>query len=321
MMASFKRVLVAGGAGYIGSHVVEELLRRNYHVVVGDNFEAGDEARLNAVKDSIIIKPVDFKFREHCIKALEGVDAVINLAAKVSGVGYSSAHHSEMFTGTLQPNLNLLEAAAKKGIKNYFHMSSSCVYSDLARIPTPESLWDQHDPEQANQGYGWAKRMGEIQCRYMAREYGMKIAIGRPSNVFGGKGYSKTHVIPSILRRVFAGEDPLVVWGSGDQTRNFVHVESVAYCVVELLEKEVTDAVNIGDETQTSIKKLVTTILELTDNRPKLVFDKTKPEGTKHKALDSTLLRRLVPGFRISDDFLTGVKEMLEAFTAHERRP
>jgi len=311
-----KRVLVTGGAGYIGSHLVEELLRRGADVSVADNLETGTRKNLDSLGRPVPLHEVDLREFSSCVRVARGMEVVMNLAARAYGVGYSFAHHGDMLTSTLQISLNMLEAARLAGIRRFLVVSTSCVYPDDAPMPTPEMDKFTGLPEAANEGYGWAKRIAELQAEYYAREHGMEIAIVRPFNAYGGARYAwkgeKSHVVPMLIQRVLAGEDPLTVWGSGRQKRNFMHVRDMAYLMAEMTELHATgDPLNLGDDGETSISDLVEIILKVTGRRPRVRFDTQKPEGKIRKCSDPGKLRRLFPGFRPCMSLEEGIREIV----------
>ncbi len=316
---SGKRVLVAGGAGFIGSHMVEELVEDGARVTVADNFDSGNRQNLAAVQEQIEIKEADLRSAACCDEAARDHDVVMNLAAKAPGIGYSSGHHGELFSANSLIHLNLLEAARKAGAKRFLLVSSSCVYPDDAVSPTPELPAFTGDPEFANQGYGWAKRMAELQAKYYAAEFGMEIAIARPFNAYGGRcrwNEATSHVIPSLVRKVLRGDDPVVIWGSGEQRRNFLHACDFAWGMKLLTERyAVADPVNIGFEDTVSIRELIGVILrESGRGNARVEFDTSKPEGRAVKSADGTKLRQILPEFRSRTTIQDGIREVVESY-------
>jgi len=194
--------------------------------------------------------------------------------------------------------------------------SSSCIYPEDAPVPTPELEAFVGSPEAVNEGYGWAKRIHELAGCYAAREHRMKLTILRPFNMYGGnvpwRSNEKAHVIPSIVRRVLDGEDPLVVWGSGTQRRNFLHGSDAAEAVVRVIASGAEGAVNIGYEEDTSIADLVTLICDVTGRHPKVIFDRSRPDGQARKASDATRLRELTGGYQPRVSLRAGIEEMVE---------
>lgn len=312
-----KRVAVIGGAGFIGSYLTEALLERAADVLVIDNLESGHRENLAAVWARIRFiegDAADLAFTRGC---LAGCDVVMNLAAQAPGVGHSHLHHVELLGRNLQVGSVILEAAKQAGVRRALVVSSSCVYPDDAPVPTPELPLFMGEPERVNAGYGWAKRYLEAQAEYYAKQFGMEIAVGRPFNAYGGRDLGhgeRAHVIPALIRRLFSDQPELVVWGSGRQTRSFIHARDVALGLLLLTERyAVCDAVNIGHDHETSMAELATLLMEISGVQKQLVFDTTKPEGAARKCADMTKFRRVTGGFAPQTNIRNGLREMLDA--------
>lgn len=319
-MSSFwqgKRVLVAGGAGFIGSYLVEELLADGAYVAIVDNLDTGRLENLASVMDDIEFIYGDLLDMRLCEQATHGCDVVMNLAAKAHGMGYSMSHQGEMLTVNTIMHLQMLEAARKNGVARFLLVSSSCVYPDDAPFPTPELDAFEGWPEKVNEGYGWAKRMAELQAKYYAAEYGMEVAIVRPFNAYGRRYHwqgERSHVIPSLVKKVMDGHNPVVVWGSGNQRRNFLHARDVAWGMKLVTERYATaDPLNLALEETLSMRELIHTIIGVSGKRGiEVVFDTTKPEGRPVKSADSTKLRQIVPEFKPRTTLEAGMEEMIE---------
>lgn len=298
---SSKRVLVAGGAGFLGSYLTELLVEEGAQVLVVDNLARGRPGNLEQVRDKISFVQTDLRHLDQCKRLCAGRDVVLNLAAPAFGVEYSSAHHGEMLTDTVLIGFCLLEAARLQGVRRFLVVSSSCVYPDDAGVPTKEEEGFRGLPESANIGYGWGKRLVELQGQFFAKEFGMEVAIARPFNAYGPREPledAKAHVIPALIRKILDGDDPVVVWGSGNQTRSFVHCRDVALGLKLVAEHyAVADPVNVGHDHEITINELVDRILKATSRRPQVIFDASKPEGASRKSADVTKLRRVTGGF------------------------
>lgn len=315
-----KRVLVTGGAGFIGSYLVELLVEQQANVYVADNLERGQLENLRSCWGDITFIRGDLRDPAICREVTAGKHVVMNLAAKVTGIEYNRYHHGDMLTSNILINANVLEAARLNGVKRYLAVSTACIYPHDAKVPTPESEGSRGSPEPTNEGYGWAKRMAEQQAIYYAQEYGMEIAIARPFNAYGPRDYfdkATSHVIPALIRRVLDGDNPVVVWGSGNQTRAFVHALDIARGMMLLTEKyPAADPVNIGHDKETSIRDLVMLILRLTGKKVNVVFDTSRPDGYPRRAADVTKLRKVTGGFVPSIPLEEGVAQTIEWYRA-----
>lgn len=311
-----KCVTVGGGCGFFGSYLVPAIVRAGSSVTVVDNLENGERSALDSVADRVEIVEGDLRDARVCDDVLAGRDLFINLAGTAFGVGFSRQHHGDMLIENVLCGLVPLQSAARQRVPHVVLTSSSCIYPMDAPVPTPELDPFIGTPEDVNEGYGWGKRIHELAGGYFAREYGMKITILRPFNMYGGnypwRSNERAHVIPSVVKRVLDGEDPLIVWGSGNQRRNFLHGSDAAEAALRVISSGAEGAVNLGYENDTSIRDLVTTICDVTGRSPKIVFDTSRPDGQPRKAADSTRLRALTNGYEPRITLRQGIEEMVE---------
>lgn len=315
-----KGVVVPGGAGFLGSYVVEQLVAAGARVTVIDNLESGRLENLKAVWNEIVFIQGDVTGVADCRRWFADQNAVLNLAGRAPGVGYSHLNHEVQLGRNLLIGGGVLEGARQAGVRRILVVSSSCVYPEDAPVPTPELPLFTGEPEQVNAGYGWAKRYQELQAHHYAQYFGMEIALARPFNAYGGRDLTlgeRSHVIPALIERLLSDTPELVVWGSGRQTRSFIHARDVAAALLLLTEHyAVCDPVNVGHEQEISLKDLVALLMELSGIRKPVVFDASKPEGCRRKAADITKLRRVTAGFTPQTDLRDGLREML---AAHEQ--
>lgn len=289
-----KKVLVTGGAGFIGSYVVEQLVEREADVLttVIDNLQSGELRNLERVEDRIKFVKADLRNMKDCLEISKGKEIVMNLAARVRGIEYNRLHPGTMFKDNMLISLNVLDAARQVGVERFLVVSSACVYPRNCTVPTPEEEGFRDTPEPTSEGYGWAKRMAEFMGKAYHREFGMKVAIARPYNCYGPRDYFDAeigHVIPALIKKAFDGEDPLIVWGNGEQSRAFLYVEDLARGLIEITEKyAVCGPINIGTDEEIKIKDLVKLILELSGKNPKICFDTAKPVGQPRRNCDNT---------------------------------
>ena len=316
-----RKVLVTGGCGLIGSYLVEHLLRDGAQVRVADSLMSGSLDNLRGCAGQFEFLQLNLQERAACQQAVRGMDTVFDLAARTVGIGYSSRHHGEMLYDSLMISLNMLEAARQASVRRFLVTSSSCVYPDGSPVPTPEGAAKRNLPEAPNAGYGWAKRIAELQGAYYAREYGLEVAIVRLVNAYGPRyhwDHEEPHVIPALIRRLLAGERPLRIWGSGRQTRSFIHGSNVAMLMKLMLERAANAApVNIGWTEETTIADLVSELTAIAGYKGEIIFDTAKPEGPARKGLDLALQQSLVPDFRPRVSLREGLRETFEAARQH----
>lgn len=310
-----KKVLVTGGTGFIGSHVVEILIKEGAKVRVADSLVNSSLDNLGSVKGEFEFKELDLRNLNDSLIATEDMQVVLNLAAKVGGIKFNQEHPGTMFRDNILLSTNVLEAARQNKVNRFLAVSSACVYPRDCKIPTPETEGFVGVPEPTNEGYGWAKRMAEIQAVTYAREFCMKIAIARPYNCYGPRDHfdlEKAHVIPALIRRIFSGENPLKVWGSGEQSRAFIYVADFARGLIELTEKYPNaDPVNIGTDEEVKIKDLVKMILDISGIKTETFFDVSKPSGQPRRNSDNSKARRKI-GFEAEYDLPKGLQKTID---------
>lgn len=286
-----KKVLVTGGAGFIGSHVAEKLVGKGAKVSIIDNLASGSLDNLVKVRNEVNFVKGDCTVLEEAEKACKGQDIVMNLAAKVGGIEYNRTHQATMLRDNLPIETTMIEAARRAGVRRFLVISSACVYSHDCSIPTPESEGFLGEPEGTNGGYGWAKRMGEKIGEYYAQEFGMNVGVVRPYNCYGPRDHfesDKSHVIPALIKRVFDKENPVKVWGSGNQTRAFLYVDDLAEGMILAIEKyPKPDPINLGTDEEVSIKDLIEKIVKISNVHARIEFDTSKPDGSPRRNSDN----------------------------------
>ena len=315
-----KKVLVTGGCGMMGSHATEFLVEAGARVRVSDNLSRGSVKFIESVFDSVEFLKEDLLDLAACQKVCKGQEIVMNLAAKVTGIEYNLTHQREMFETNFLLQRNVIHAAAEAGVKRFLQVSTACIYPHDALTPTPESEGLRGTPEPTNEGYGWAKRMGEKLAEYYTKETAMECIIVRPFNAYGPRdnfSESESHVIPALISRILRGDDPVEIWGSGNQKRVFVHARDIAKGMILLTEKAPpAEPVNVGHRKMVSIKELFETICRVLKKSPKPHYDTTKPEGYPARAADDTKLKALT-GFVPSISLEEGIREMVSWLESH----
>ena len=273
-----RNVLVTGGTGLIGSQLVELLLER------GANIRTVVHSRRPPIEfRDVELVCGDLTIWDPCVEVVKGMDYVFHLAAFVGGVGRNVAHPAGMFTPNILMNTQMLEAARLEGIERYLYTSSACIYPGDLDFFVEERGWDG-PPAQSNATYGWVKRIGELQARAYFEEYGMKIAIVRPSNAYGPRDnfdLETSHVIPGLIRKAVERHDPFMIWGTGESTRDFIHAKDIARGMLLALEKyPVADPINLATGRSIEIKDLAYLILKLSGHEnARVLFDQGRPTG------------------------------------------
>jgi len=303
-MADFwknKRILVTGGAGFIGSYVVENLVN-----------ERGVKR-----EDIVIPHSRDLDLREpaNCAKVVDGCQVVIHLAAQTGGIAYSRAHPASQYYDCMLMNLHLLEASSRAKVEKFVGLGNILVYPETAPSPLEERQLHQGKVAGTHLGIGTAKRDLVLMCEMYHKEYGLNAVNVLSANTYGPRDRFDSHVshvIPATIIKCHQ-DDKLVVWGDGKPTRDFLYVEDVAEGI--LLAAEKLDApnyyVNIASGHEVSIGDLAKLIARLCDFRGEVVFDLDKGGGDPRRSASTTLSQQLIgfaPHFTLED----GLKRTIE---------
>lgn len=290
--------------------------------MIGINVARILNSRPDALSFADLKSGLDLRYISACRRAVEKCDRVFHLADRTAGLGYAQHHHGQMMTDSLLISLNLLEAARVEVVKDYLYVSSSCVYADhYMNEAVPEYYADSYIPEQANEGYGWAKRIAEKQCRYYYLEHGMRTIIVRPANIYGpsydwSRPLEDMHVIPALITKMLRGDKEIVVWGSGKQRRTFMYEAQAAQLMVDLMEKGAAgEAYNLGGK-EISIRELVDQLRIGCEYEGRILYDTSKPEGPQRKAQDTAKLIETgiaIPSDRLPEYLLATIESAREA--------
>lgn len=318
-----KKVLVTGGAGFIGSHVVEKLVQRGAKVTVLDNLQNGARSNLASVKKDIKLTIGDCTNSFDAWNACKKQDVVLNIAAGVGGIEYNRTHQATMMRDNLLIGTVMIEAARKAQVERFLAISSACVYPRECSVPTPETEGFLDQPEPTNGGYGWAKRMSEKLAEYYNEEFGMKVGIVRPYNCYGPRDHfdpAVSHVIPALIKRVFDGENPVIVWGNGKQTRAFLYVDDMAEGMIMAIEKyPVPDPINLGTDDEITIKELIKKIITISGINTKIEFDTKKPNGSPRRNSDNRKVNKKI-GFVAKTSLDDGLMKTITWYKENYRK-
>lgn len=311
-----KRVVVTGGTGFIGSHVVEQLLALGARVAVPSR----GGGRVSPLRAEVELRRADLTDGEGCRAALEGAQVVMHLAADVAGLAYNMTHPASIFDANMRMGLSVLGTCRELAVERVLVCSSACVYPRFCTIPTPEEDGFKDEPEPTNSGYGWSKRMLEYLGTQYAKEYGMSVAIGRPYNAYGPRDTfdpERSHVIPALIRKAVEASDGVVkVWGDGSASRSFVYVDDFARGLIEVAARHPqADPVNIGADEETTIGDIARLIAGLVTGRTgrplRLEFDASAPAGQPRRHCDTTKAERLL-GFTARVSLAEGMARTID---------
>ena len=311
-----KSVAVTGGLGLIGSFLCEELLDHGARVALIDDESKGSWRYIPHLRERVEFRRADLALPRAAVDALDGCEYIFHLASRAYGVGFSQKNNFEMFRFNDLVNTNVLDAIAHHAPLHALVVSSSCIYPDDGPTPMADCQPVAGEPERVNWGYGWAKRILEQKVIIYHKETGIPVSVVRPFNIYGER-YNwvgdSSQAIPMLTKRVLDGENPMVVWGSGNQRRNYLHSLDCARVMMRLVQNGYFERpVNIGREETVSVKELVSRLVEIAGVKLDLVFDRSKPEGRFIKSADSKLLlAALGDDFEWKIDLRDGLRRMV----------
>lgn len=308
-----KKVLVTGGTGLIGRPLAERLVAAGADVTV---VSLDDPAR--APKDCRFVQ-ADLREFSECLRVCKGQEIVFQLAGVKGSPAMTAERPASFFVPTLQFSIGMMEAARREGVSRFLFTSSVGVYAP-APVFYEDAVW-QSFPSPNDRFAGWAKRMGELQADAYRIEYGWDgISIVRPANVYGPYDNFDTKnamVIPSLIARVAGGENPLTVWGDGSPVRDFIHARDVARGMMLMVEKKVTEPVNLGSGGGVTIAQLASIVAQLGPDGPvPIVWDKDKPAGDAKRIMDTERARS--HGFECEVSLEEGLRETMEWYLRHK---
>jgi GDP-L-fucose synthase len=299
-----RRVCVTGGAGFLGSYIVEKLRDRGAENIFVPRKKDYDLVQPEAVKQLLSDAQPDL---------------IIHLAAQVGGIGANRLHPAEFFYNNLMMGVVLQHEAWQAGVEKFVGIGTVCAYPKFAPVPfKEEDLWKGY-PEETNAPYGLAKKMLLVQSQTYREQYGFDSIFLLPVNLYGPRDnfdLETSHVIPALIRKCVEaqerGDDHIVVWGDGSPTREFIYVEDAAEGILLASERyNSSEPVNIGSAFEISIKELVNLIADLTGFEGELVWDTSKPNGQPRRKLDISRAEKAF-GFKAMTDFTTGLKRTID---------
>ena len=303
-----KKIVVTGGAGFLGSHIVAKLRDRG-------------------ATDIIIPRSTNYDLRqkEACAEVVEGADIVIHLAANVGGIGYNRDFPGTLFYDNLLMGVHMMEESRKAGVSKFVAVGTICAYPKFAPIPFKEDdLWNGY-PEETNAPYGLAKKMMLVQSTAYRSQYGFNSIFLLPVNLYGpGDNFieKSSHVIPALIKKFVESKEQnkpsVTVWGTGKATREFCYVDDAAEGIVLATEKyDDSDPVNIGAGFEISIKDLVEKIRALVGYTGEIIWDTQKPDGQPRRMLDVSRAKDKF-GYAATTNFDTGLKETIEWYKQNQ---
>lgn len=303
------RIIVTGGAGFLGSFVCEELKRRGYN-----NLFVPRRKDFDLTKES----DVERLYRE------EKPSVVLHLAAEVGGIGANRENPGRYFFANMSMGLHLIEHARRNNLRKFVQVGTICAYPKFTPVPfREEELWNGY-PEETNAPYGVAKKALLVMCQAYRQQYGLNAIYLLPVNLYGPRDnfdLKSSHVVPALIRKCVEakrrGDTEISAWGTGSASREFLYVEDCAKGIVTAAEKyESPDPINLGSGREITIKNLTELVAKLTGFSGKIVWDPTKPDGQPRRCLDVSKAKAAF-GFTADTPFETGLQKTIQWFEQH----
>jgi GDP-L-fucose synthase len=306
-----KRVLVTGGAGFLGSYLIDDLVKNG--------------VKRRSIRIPLVEKS-DLRKLGECAKAVKDVDIVIHLAATVGGIGLNQELPGTLFYDNAIMGIQLMEAARLAGVEKFVALGTICAYPKFTPVPfKEEALWNGY-PEETNAPYGLAKKMHLVQAQAYRAQYGFNAIYLLPVNLYGPRDSfdpRRSHVIPALIRKVAeamdSGSEKVEVWGTGKASREFLYAADAAEGIRLAAERfNGPEPVNLGAGFEITIKDLVELIVELMDFKGRIVWDPTKPDGQPRRMLDVSRAEKLF-GFKAKTTFEVGLRKTIDWYLQNKK--
>jgi nucleoside-diphosphate-sugar epimerase len=313
-----RRVLVTGGASFIGSHLVEALVAEGARVRIVDDLSSGKLENLSGVNGDIEFRHEDLRFDYVADNAVQEIDVVFHLAAAHGGRGYVDTHQAECANNFLL-DAQVINAAKKWGVYKLVFASSACIYP-TSRLQNPaKTLHITEDmagpPFEPDGAYGWAKMAGEITLRAYAKAGWKRAAVCRFFHTYGPR-MVENHALAAFMARAYTKQDPFIVWGDGTQVRDWIHVSDIVSGLL-LAGEKVSDGtpINLGTGVGVSVAEAAGVICEINHFAPKLEFEPDKPTGPLNRVADISRAHELL-GWVPKVKFADGIRETVNWYNA-----
>jgi UDP-glucose 4-epimerase len=306
------KCLVTGGAGFLGSHLIERLLLDKHSVVCLDDFSTGRRKNLVNVENEIEIIEGDVRENDIVSEAIKGIDCIFHLAAQIS-VSRSVREPQFDASVNIQGIITLLEAIKKESERFIYISTGGAIYGEPASIPASESTL-----EEPISPYGLSKLVGEKYLQWFHREYGIPYIIIRPANIYGPRQdpLGEAGVISVFLGRI-QNNEPLEIFGDGKDTRDYVYVKDIADMCIKAMHSSSTDTFNAGTGNQTNLLELINVIEQVTEFKAEKKFRDPRPGDVRHIALDSRKAYEDL-GWRPSTSLSDGIQKTWEWFSSSQ---
>jgi GDP-D-mannose 3', 5'-epimerase len=306
---SSNTIVVTGAGGFIGGHLVRDLLEQGADVRAVDIKPLGQWFQLSPEADN---RQLDLRLRDACETALHGASDVYNLACNMGGMGFIETHKAECMISVLI-NTHLLQAAVSAGVDRYFYASSACVYAaDKQREAVGIALKESDAyPAEPEDGYGWEKLFSERMCRHFTEDFGLYTRMARFHNVYGphgtydgGREKAPAAISRKLAQAKLSGNHEMEIWGDGEQVRSFAYIDDCLYGIKAIMDSGIEYPINLGSSQFVTINQLVDIVEEIAGIEVERRYDLTAPQGVRGRNSDNTLIVEELgwePNIRLED--------------------
>jgi nucleoside-diphosphate-sugar epimerase len=308
-----KKVVVAGAGGFIGGHLVAELVRKGYQVRAVDKKPLNKWYQVSDKADNLVL---DLTIKENCYSAVNGYNEVFNLAADMGGMGFIETHKADCMLSVLI-NTHMLMAARDCGITRFFYSSSACVYNGEKQTDPDNPGLKESDayPALAEDGYGWEKLFSERMCRHFTEDYGLVTRVARFHNVYGpygtydgGREKAPAAICRKVIDKELNGIDGIVIWGDGKQTRSFMYIDDCIKGILSIMYSDIKEPINLGSTEMVSVDQLVDIVEGIAGYKLKRSYDLNAPKGVRGRNSNNTLIKKYL-GWEPSIPLKDGLKQ------------
>lgn len=307
-----KKIVIAGAGGFIGGHLVREMISKGHKVRAVDIKPLNEWYQIQDDADNLVL---DLRLRENCYRAVNGYNEVFNLAADMGGMGFIENNKAACMISVLI-NTHLLIAARDCGIERFFYASSACVYNAQKQTDTDNPGLKESDayPALAEDGYGWEKLFSERMCRHFMEDFGLTTRVARFHNVYGpygtwdgGREKAPAAICRKVIEAGITGKKEIMIWGDGLQTRSFMFIDDCIKGINAIMYSDITEPLNLGSSEMVSINGLVDIVEDIAGYKLERKYDLTAPKGVRGRNSDNTLIRQYL-NWEPSIPLRTGMK-------------
>lgn len=311
-----KKIVVAGAGGFIGGHLVKELLKKGHPVRAVDIKPLNEWYQIANEADNLVL---DLRLKGNCYQAVNGYNEVFNLAADMGGMGFIENNKAACMISVLI-NTHLLLASKECGIERFFYASSACVYNGEKQTDPDNPGLKESDayPALAEDGYGWEKLFSERMCRHFSEDFGLITKVARFHNVYGphgtydgGREKAPAAMCRKVIDAQLKGKKEIIIWGDGHQTRSFMYIDDCIKGIQDIMYSNIIEPLNLGSSEMVSINQLVDIVEEIAGYKMERKYDLDAPKGVRGRNSENTLIKKYL-GWEPSIPLKKGMKKTFD---------